>query len=321
MGDGRRILSNVVASQVELHRAYGGVVPELAAREHLERLPLVMDRALADAGVDLDDVDLVAVTRGPGLIGALLVGVGFARGLALERGLPIVGVGHLDGHLRSAFLQAPDLELPLLALIVSGGHTELWLCAEDGTRTMLGQTRDDAAGEAFDKVARMLGLPYPGGPEIDRAAAGADPPRAARAFPLPRIRVEGLDFSFSGIKTAVRYALERAAAPPDVGLAAASFQQRVVEHLEDRVNLALNTYPVRTLAIAGGVALNSSLRRAAERVASRRDGNAVHPRLVLPAPALCTDNAAMIAAAGHDLWRRGLGQSLEVDPGLRLAAA
>jgi N6-L-threonylcarbamoyladenine synthase len=312
--DGRHVLSNAVSSQIELHRQHGGVVPELAARAHLERLPLVMDRALGDAAIAIGDVNLVAVTRGPGLIGALLVGVGFARALALERGLPIVGVGHLDGHLRSAFLQEPDLTLPMLVLIVSGGHTEIWLAAKDGSQRVLGRTLDDAAGEAFDKVARMLGLDYPGGPEIDRAAGDIEAAVAERAFPLPAINVDGLDFSFSGIKTAVRYALERSEGAPDVPRAAASFQHRAVAHLVDRLELALDEHDVATLAVTGGVARNRALRAAGAKLVEPRG-----LRLVIPAPALCTDNAAMIAAAGYQLWRGGLPTSLEVDPGLRLA--
>src|SRR5579864_9246813 len=212
--DGRRILSNVVSSQVQLHSHYGGVVPELAARSHLERLPLVLDEALERSGKSMTDVDLVAVTRGPGLIGALLVGVGFAQGLALDRGLPLVGVSHLDGHIHSALLQSDTIRLPLLTLVVSGGHTELVMLRQDGTHQVLGRTLDDAAGEAFVKVARLLGLGYPGGPEIDRLAATVTPAAALRDFPLPAITVPGLDFSFSGIKTSVRYAVERAAGVP-----------------------------------------------------------------------------------------------------------
>jgi N6-L-threonylcarbamoyladenine synthase len=330
--DGRRILSNVVSSQVALHAEYGGVVPELAARSHVERLPGVVDAALKEAGVGLDRVDLVAVTRGPGLVGALLTGVGFARALAWERGLPIVGVSHLDGHLHSAFLENPATRLPLLVLIVSGGHTELVLMDEEGGYRLLGRTLDDAAGEAFDKVARMLGLAYPGGPEIDRVAQGISIAEASRAFPLPKIKVEGLDFSFSGIKTAVRYGLDRAAgrrpgqaaagapAPLDadfVTLAAASFQNRAVEHLREqfRAAAASITPRPRSAALVGGVAMNTLLRArvadAAEEVFGTRDA------LVLPRPSLCTDNAAMIAAAGHALRRAGRGASLEVDPSLR----
>jgi N6-L-threonylcarbamoyladenine synthase len=328
--DGGRILSNVVSSQAELHAGYGGVVPELAARAHLERLPLVLDEAMRRADKRMSEVDLVAVTRGPGLIGALLVGVGFARGLALERGLPVVGVSHLDGHIHSAMLHSQVARLPLLTLVVSGGHTELVLLREEGAHEVLGRTLDDAAGEAFDKVARLLGLGYPGGPHIDRLAASADATSAQRDFPLPAIKVDGLNFSFSGIKTSVRYALERRLGLPqgagldpgrsagldqdDVAAACASFQSRVVEHLVDRLRMAVELSAPASVAIAGGVASNRGLRRAAE------EALAGGPPLVLPAPELCTDNAAMIAAAGWRLWRAGKGGTLEVDPGLRLTA-
>ncbi|GAC1335426.1 MAG: tRNA (adenosine(37)-N6)-threonylcarbamoyltransferase complex transferase subunit TsaD [Candidatus Dormibacteria bacterium] len=332
--DGTRVRSNVVSSQVALHAPFGGVVPELAARSHVERLPLVMDEALRVAEVGLEDIDLVAVTRGPGLVGALLVGVGFARALAWQRGLPIVGVSHLDGHMHSAFLQSPGIALPLLVLAVSGGHTELVLLGRDGRYTLLGRTLDDAAGEAFDKVARLLGLPYPGGPEIERCAAryGASSPLAD--FNLPPIRVSGLDFSFSGIKTAVRYRLERtmgvaqgsgldprasATLPPSLVLAAAAaFQRRAVEHLVDRLSLAAVQVAPASIAIVGGVAMNGALARAA-RDELAASGSAVP--LVIPGAGLCTDNAGMIAAAGHALYRRGSGASLEVDPSLRWEAA
>ena len=331
VGDGRRVLSNVVSSQVKLHAAYGGVVPELAARSHVERLPAVVDAALLDAGIGVEGIDLVAVTRGPGLVGALLTGVGFARALAWERGLPIVGVSHLDGHLHSAFVQDPATALPLLVLIVSGGHTELVLMTGAGEYRLLGHTLDDAAGEAFDKVARLLGLGYPGGPEIDRLAAQVPYAAASRDFPLPAIRVTGLDFSFSGIKTAVRYTLERRLGiaqgastrqtmevPPGIaGAAAASFQGRVVEHLGDRLMAAVDEFRPATVALTGGVASNRALRLDIERRLDQRGARQPVPGLVLPAPALCTDNAAMIAAAGHALWQRGVGRSLEVDPSLR----
>jgi N6-L-threonylcarbamoyladenine synthase len=326
--DDGRIRSNIVSSQVELHAGFGGVVPELAARSHIERLPLVTDEALRRADAAIDEVDLVAVTRGPGLVGALLAGVGFARGLAMDRGLPVVGVSHLDGHIHSAFLETPGLELPMLVLVVSGGHTELVVVRADGPVEVLGRTRDDAAGESYDKVARMLGLAYPGGPEIERLAATVPAPAALEAFPLPLIKVDGLGFSFSGIKTAVRYGLERrlglpmgqgigpdeaARLPADLVAAASSaFQARVVEHLVDRLELGAARARPRTVAIVGGVARNGALRRHAARVGWR---------MVVPAAELCTDNAAMIAIAGYRLWRRHAGADLTVDPGLRLSAS
>ena len=330
--DGRRILSNVVASQVALHARFGGVVPELAARSHVERLPGVADAALQGAGVGIDDVGLVAVTRGPGLVGALLTGVGFARALAWERGLPIVGVSHLDGHLHSAFLESPDARLPLLALIVSGGHTELVLMNAVGEYRLLGHTLDDAAGEAFDKVARLLGLAYPGGPEVERVARDSGSREAYDAFPLPAIKVDGLDFSFSGIKTAVRYRVERVlgvaqgagvdGAPglpaARVAAAAAMFQGRVVQHLTEKLEMAVRETHPAAIAIVGGVAMNRVL-AAQARLRLRRAG--IETPLVIPSPGLCTDNAAMIAAAGHALLSRGAGGSLDVDPSLHWSAA
>lgn len=329
-----RVRSNVVSSQVELHASYGGVVPELAARSHVERLPRVTTEALRQAGAAIEDVDLVAVTRGPGLVGALLTGVGFARGLALDRGLPIVGVSHLDGHIHSAFIEKPDLQLPMLVLVVSGGHTELVLIHDDGPYQVLGRTRDDAAGEAYDKVARMLGMGYPGGPEIDLRAASIPPRQAVGEFPLPKVRVDGMDFSFSGLKTAVRYGLERrlglpvgspigaddaAALPAEVvDAAAGAFQFRAVEHLMSQFQAAaMQCKPtVATLAIAGGVAMNSRLRESTMAMSKRVMG--ADDRLVVPAPDLCTDNAAMIAVAGARLYARGAGADLTVDPSLRL---
>jgi len=332
--DGTRILSNVVSSQVELHVEFGGVVPELAARSHVERLPGVVDAALAQAGLTIDQVDLVAVTRGPGLVGALLVGAGFAQALAWQRGLPIVGVSHLDGHMHSAFLEAPGIALPMLGLAVSGGHTELVVLGRDGAYTLLGRTLDDAAGEAFDKVARLLGLPYPGGPQVERWAAKHGTASPFTTMPLPAIRVDGLDFSFSGIKTAVRYRLERdlglsqgsgvtalasAGLPPAmVAAASAAFQRRAVEHLVDKLGQAADRVLPATVAIVGGVAMNGALARAAREGLAARG---IDVPLVVPRAGLCTDNAAMIAAAGYALHRRGKGENLEVDPSLRWEAA
>jgi N6-L-threonylcarbamoyladenine synthase len=298
--DGREVRSSVVSSQIALHASHGGVVPELAARAHLEGIATVVDAALAPMPGGWDDIDAVAVTRGPGLAGCLIVGTMYATGAALARGLPIVGVSHLAGHVYSAWLADPDLEPPYLALLVSGGHTECVVLREHGRAERLSATRDDAAGEAFDKVARLIGLEYPGGPAIQRAAAGGDSSR----FPLPRTRVESA-FSFSGLKTAVRYmvrdlgaaSLTSAGVPRDpqvVADLAASFQAAAVEQLVTGLAAAADRCAPSTVAVVGGVAANRALREA---VAARFSGL----RVVVPPLHLCTDNAAMIAAAG---WQR-----------------
>ncbi len=303
VADGARVLSNVVSTQTD-HAAFGGVVPEIAARKHVENLPAILERALSEADCDLDGIDAVAVTRGPGLIGALLAGWCFARGLAQARALPYVGVHHLAAHVHGGLMPALErgeaIEYPLLALVVSGGHTGLYQSPEPGRFRLIGQTRDDAAGEAFDKVASLLGLGYPGGPVIDRLADGADP----MAFDLPRPKL-GTDFSFSGLKTAVRrVALTADLAPgePDcdaVRNLVASFQQAVVDALADTTERALDAIPVRGLVLAGGVAANRALRARFMELARARGASLYRsPR------ALSTDNAAMIAGSA---WRRLAG--------------
>ena len=292
VADGRRILSNIIHSQVDLHREFGGVVPELAARDHLERLPHLLDLALEGAGVRPAEVDLIAVTRGPGLAGCLLVGVGVGEGLSAAWSKPITGVNHLWGHIYAAMLSRPNLEPPLLGLVVSGAHSDLVRMPAHGVFEVIGRTRDDAAGEAFDKAARMLGLGYPGGPALDRLARTGD----ARRQPLPRPSLHGLEYSFSGLKTALLYrlrALGEKAGPQEKADLAASFEQSVVESLLEKLDLALIQQPCSEVVVCGGVAANTLLRRrAAEVVAGRA-------RLTLPPLDLCTDNAAMIAAAGH----------------------
>jgi N6-L-threonylcarbamoyladenine synthase len=283
-GDGE-IRANVVASQADLHAEYGGVVPEVASRRHLELIAPVVRQALGDAGITLDDVEKVAVTRGPGLIGALLVGLAAAKSLAWSRRLPLVPVDHLDGHVASLYLQPTSLEPPFLCLLASGGHTLLLDVRDHTEQRVLGTTLDDAAGEAFDKGARLLGLPYPGGKEIDRLAREGDP--AAYGFPVAR--VPGLDFSFSGLKTALLYAT-RGLAPHELDARradlAASYQRAIVRALVGRVHDAAAETGATRIAIVGGVAANSELREALA------DATA--------APlALCTDNAAMIASAGR----------------------
>jgi N6-L-threonylcarbamoyladenine synthase len=290
--DGRRVVSNVIHSQVDLHKDFGGVVPELAARDHLERLPQLLDLAFENAGAGPDDVGLIAVTRGPGLAGCLLVGVGVAEGLSASWSRPLTGVNHLWGHIYAAMLTRPDLEPPLLGLVVSGAHSDLVRMPEHGRFEVIGRTRDDAAGEAFDKAARMLGLGYPGGPALDRLARTGDP----RRQPLPKPSLPGLEFSFSGLKTALLYRLRDlgdAVTPQDKADLAAAFERSVVESLMEKLDEALNRTSVSEVVVAGGVAANTLLRRRATEVVAGR------ARLTMPTLELCTDNAAMIAAAGY----------------------
>jgi N6-L-threonylcarbamoyladenine synthase len=288
--DGRTIRSSVVASQADLHARYGGVVPEVASRAHVELINAVLAEALVEAGVDLPEVSAVAACHGPGLAGALLVGVSAAKALALTGGVPYVGVHHHEAHVYAGLLEDPDAVPPLLTLVVSGGHTLLVVMEDHGRFRVLGQTVDDAAGEAFDKVARFLGLGYPGGPAIDRLATRGDP--RAVAFPRPMLG-DGLDFSFSGLKTAV---VQHVRAHPDGEVAdvAASFQAAVVDVLVAKLLAAAEASGVGTVVVGGGVAANSALRtRLLDAVPE------AGLRLVLPGLSLCTDNAAMVAAAAH----------------------
>jgi N6-L-threonylcarbamoyladenine synthase len=288
---GRRALSNVVHTQTEHHR-YGGVVPEVASRAHLERMDGVVQKALDDAGIGIGDVSRVAVTVRPGLIGALLVGVSAAKGLAYGRGLPLVPVNHLEGHVAAAYLAEPDLGPPFVALIASGGHTALYFVTDSGM-DLLGQTLDDAAGEALDKGARMLGLGFPGGPAISKAARGGDPNRYD--FPVGLKDKSNLDFSFSGLKTSLLYklkAMDEEEVRQEMPHLAAGYEAAVVEALSRKLMRAADLRDVPALVVVGGVAANASLRRVIEDEAGRRG-----LRLVVPPPELCTDNAAMIGAA------------------------
>jgi N6-L-threonylcarbamoyladenine synthase len=312
--DRTRVLSNVVASQVDVHRIFGGVVPELAARHHVESIGFVVREALDRAGTTLEGIDAIAVTRGPGLIGSLLVGVCAAKAMAWQRGLPLLAIHHLEGHIRSAFIEHSEIEFPAVALVVSGGHTSLYLCPEEDVYRRLARTRDDAAGEAFDKVARLLGLGYPGGPIIDRLSRQGD----EEAFQLPRAEMKdgSLDFSFSGIKTAVRRMAEQLGLVDSAADGAeptrelkdlvASFQYAVVDVLVRRTLAACEKASVRTVLVTGGVACNTRLREAFGR-AAERERLALH----VPSPCYTTDNAAMIAAAGFLHLERGRTAGLE----------
>jgi N6-L-threonylcarbamoyladenine synthase len=301
------VLSSIVASQDDVHARFGGVVPELASRRHLECIGPVVIEALARARTTLPELDAIAVTRGPGLVGSLLVGVCAAKAMAWHHSLPLIAVNHLEGHVRSPFLEQPGIELPAIALVVSGGHTALYLCPDEGVYRQLARTRDDAAGEAFDKVAKFLGLPYPGGPVIDRISEGAN--ENAIDFPRAVMKNQSLDFSFSGLKTAVRIratrdGLAHGAAEEAQGSAAvrdlvASFQRTVVDTLVSTTLRACRREGVRTVLLAGGVACNRRLRRAFDDAAAA-EGLSVF----MPSPRYTTDNAAMIAAAAFLHYER-----------------
>jgi N6-L-threonylcarbamoyladenine synthase len=302
--DGRRVLSNVVASQMAEHARYGGVVPEVASRRHVENVNPVLRAALAEAGKGLGDIDAIAVTNRPGLLGALLVGVSAAKALAMALNVPLVGVHHIEAHLYANFLTQEDAAFPAVALVVSGGHTDLFHLRGHGDYALLGRTRDDAAGEAFDKCARLMGLSYPGGPAIQEAAKSGDP----AAIPLPRALLPGTwEFSFSGLKTAVKHALAKDPAPavPDL---AASFQEAVVDVLVRKTVAAAGAVGAPRVFMAGGVAANARLR---ERMRAACDRASLP--LFFPPPALCTDNGAMIAATGYYHLRAGKADDLSLE--------
>ncbi|MDR4945017.1 tRNA (adenosine(37)-N6)-threonylcarbamoyltransferase complex transferase subunit TsaD [Neobacillus cucumis] len=311
--NGREIVANVVASQIESHKRFGGVVPEIASRHHVEQITIVVEEALRQANLTFTEIDAIAVTEGPGLVGALLIGVNAAKALAFAHNKPLVPVHHIAGHIYANRL-VTELKFPLLALVVSGGHTELVYMKEHGHFEVIGETRDDAAGEAYDKVARTLNMPYPGGPHIDRLAHEGSP-----TIDLPRAWLEegSYDFSFSGLKSAVINTVHNAEqrgeviTPEDL---AASFQESVIEVLVKKTERAVVEYNVKQLLVAGGVAANKGLRSALEETFAK------HPEveLVIPPLSLCTDNAAMIAAAGSVMYEKGIraGLNLNANPGL-----
>jgi len=320
--DGREIVSSVIASQIKTHERFGGVVPELASREHLDKIVPIVEEAFTRAGISQDDIDGITVTMGPGLVGSLLVGVSYAKAMAFALHKPLVGVNHIEGHIYSVCFENPPVEHPALALVVSGGHSNLFFVPAPGKYKVVSRTRDDAAGEAFDKVAKLLGLGYPGGPIIERLAREGDP--QAVKFALPRMGDNRPDFSFSGLKTAVtKHVREAGLQPvsngeePSQGIKdlAASFQHTVIRSLVSTTERVAAQYRPKTLIVAGGVACNGALREAA-RAAAEKLGVPVY----FPSPHLSTDNAAMIAAAGTVKLRAGelAGWDLNADVMLRL---
>ncbi len=314
--DGCEVVSSVLFTQDEIHSRFGGIVPELACRRHSAVIDAVVEGALLAASVDLRELSGIAVTRGPGLMGALLVGVSYAKALAYSQGLPLIGVDHLAGHLSSVRLGKRDVRFPAVGLVVSGGHTNLYRISVDGSLQLLGRTLDDAAGEAFDKGAKMLGLPFPGGPALDRLSETGDPARIR--FPRPSLKNGRFDMSFSGLKTSLRYYLDKSGHPesdpaqiPDV---AAAYQQAIVDVLVEKTLSAALRYSVRSVFITGGVAANRLLRKEMERVCREHK---IH--LIIPSPPYCTDNGAMIAAAGFAVISGGGGPDtdLEMSPYLK----
>ncbi len=307
--NGRTMLSNVISTQIPIHTLYGGVVPEIASRKHTERINQVIKQALTESGCSLDDIDAIAVTYGPGLVGALLVGVAEAKAIAFAKNKPLIGVHHIEGHISANYIENKDLKPPFLCLVVSGGHTHLVNVEDYGQYEILGRTRDDAAGEAFDKVARAIGLGYPGGPKVEKEAMNGD--ENAIVFPRPKVSDGIYDFSFSGLKSAVLNYLngmEMKGLPVNKSDVAASFQKAVIDSLCTNAELAIDEYKMDTFAIAGGVASNQTLRAALENMCNKKG-----VKFYYPSPVLCTDNAAMIGAAGYYEYIAGKRDGLDLN--------
>lgn len=314
--NGREVCSNIIFSQIELHKLYGGVVPEIASRKHIEKINQVIKEALSKASMELEDVDAIAVTYGPGLVGALLVGVAEAKAIAYAANKPLVGVHHIEGHIAANYIENPDLEPPFMCLVVSGGHTHLVKVLDYDKFEIIGKTRDDAAGEAFDKVARAIGLGYPGGPKIDKLAREGD--KEAIVFPRAKVEDNAFDFSFSGLKSSVLNYLNQCEMkqievnPADV---AASFQYAVIDVLTSHAISAVKEMGMDKLAIAGGVASNSSLRESLQQACDKEGIRFYHP-----SPIFCTDNAAMIGVAGYYAFQNGVCHGLDLNavPNLKI---
>ncbi|MPQ44193.1 tRNA (adenosine(37)-N6)-threonylcarbamoyltransferase complex transferase subunit TsaD [Clostridium tarantellae] len=314
--NGRKVLSNIISSQIETHKKFGGVVPEVASRKHIEAINIVVEEALEKANISKNDLDAIAVTYGPGLVGALLVGLQYAKGLAYALGKPLIGVNHIEGHISANFIDHLDLEPPFICLVVSGGHTFIVYVKDYGDFEIIGETRDDAAGEAYDKVARALGLGYPGGPKIDKISKQGN--ANAIKFPKANFHDDTLDFSFSGVKSAVlNYLNKMEMKKEEINVAdvAASFQKAVVEVLTDNVIKTCKIRKVDKIAIAGGVASNSALRENLIKEGSKRG-----IKVLFPSPILCTDNAAMIGSAAYFEFIKGNVSTMDINakPNLRL---